>query len=493
MSNIFKFKNSFANTKKTLKYKEYLIIISSLAICLSSQIAVAQTNSINSQVATPTLLPAAEARRNLVLTIRAQAQEVFALSQSKLPAERFPKPSPDFGPDTGDSRRGFGWSVDDKLGGRLLQLSDVHESVVMAFNKAIYGSAAKFMGNEQRPQRDGIPLPFGAWTSNGKHSIVIPVKWLGQPNVEFAQLPPGTDELTHDMLLKDPKSSIGLPFELGELESLGMFLLDDWTSTAIYANLRKSRGISIADESIFSIYLNQGQPQPSPNKEKLQDDRFKCSRTRDVFERKDCLQKLMNDFSEYGQKIIEGKLFNVAAHAPAQWDDIHKRLVIPEINYFLGYDGRRGFCQKNTVCTDAGSYGSGRNSVCYQLNMPLPTSMNVPMTEEQARDYDKRSGGLGKLSVTAVLEVTDPVKLLSSPRMCAADGGVGLNKIVAEGRAVLRQMTIWNDAGSLQAVVFNKAGVSVDVHPLAEIKTLSKVNALSSAGSQSTKPVLETK
>lgn len=462
--------------------------------CLAFPVANAQiTSQTIDQPVQSELSPSAEARRKLVFEIKEQAKTIWALNLAKAPSDRYPKPNPAFGEDSGSKRFPFGWSIQNQ-DGMFLQLSDVRETVVNDFNKAVHGRGITFDYKGASAYSDS--KPYGTFSKASHFALIIPVKWLEQDGVTLFTPPPGTIELTGEMVLKNPKLTVGIPLTVDELESLGIFSIDDIAATAIHFNLKTAQGVRETGDSLFEGHLNRDQAMPSAEKTKLLNLFKKCKRLSDPFERKDCVQQMIKASSDYGQKIVSGKMFNVFARAPTFWDDANKRISIPKISYKFGSDSYRGDCQKDSICMNVGSYGAASNVVCYRLSQQLPRDLNIPMPEEQARALGKQAGGLDKIWIAAaVLEVKEPAKLLSSPRMCTENS----NKVVAEGSAVLRQLTLWTQEVSVYAVLFtdNKsnpsgqaAGYKGDL-----AKPLTTVNALPSSEAQASKrkPVLETK
>ena len=469
----------------------YISLIGILFIgSLMHSIAYAQLVNQNEQI---NISFADQARRNLVISVRNQAIEVWKLSISLNSSKSFPYPKGEFGPNTGNSRFPYGWSIYD-VGGKYIQLSDVNESVVYDFNKAIHGVAKKFDFHGANAFNNS--KPYGAYANDSDFSLILPIKWLLQDEIEFSIPQPGNVELTHESIFNNTKLIVGTSLTQAWLESLGIFTLDDLSATAVFyslADLQKSSGIA---ENLLGNNLDSFQEVKSLDRIKLMGMRKKCMATFETFTRKDCSQELVNAFGAYGKKIVDGKILNLWASGIINWDDSHKRISIPNIHYHFGHETGNE-CQENSICLRLGSYGAANNVMCYKLLNKLPQTLNIPMSEAQVRDLSKQAGGFNNLSsISAILEVTAPIKSLEGPRMCKKNNH---NKVIAEGAALIKQITLWSDKQAEYAIALTNETLNSEsklviptIDAVAPLKAV--VNQLPKNPSLGVpKPVLETK
>lgn len=432
-------------------------------------------------VATPSLL---------VVNLRKQALEVLALYQAGSPASSFPMPNKDLGPDSGNKRFPFGWAIY-KRGEEYLQLSDVHEAVVRDFNQALHGRAEpfKFQGPAAFP--DG--KPYGVYAADSKYSLVFPVRWLVVKAIDPPVQSVSTLHAKRPTSLDTPQSIVGLAYQQDLLESLGVFTLDDMIATGVFYNLKEVGSIHGAGENLLTRFLQNHQHKKATSKTNLLNLQRKCTDTRETFARKDCAEQLKSTFNLYGQSITKAKYLSVIGSAFTTWDDTRKRIDIQRINYRFGNESGN-VCLKDAICLGLGSYGpAGNNLICYHLDKSIPNQMYIPLTDTQARTLSESAGGIDQLrTVSAFLQVTGPIKLLSGPKMCTERSN---NKILAEGTATIKQMVLWssNKAEYVHPLVDGKAVSSATVRINDAIKPLATVSTHKPSGSTTAKPELQTK
>lgn len=326
----------------------------------------------------------------------------------------------------------FGWGLETIKEQKLLILYDVHVEIAQRFNAGMLGRNLVYRWHAV--SNEGRNAPYGVLKPEWGNSIVLPVAWL-------------EDQRYAEDRLKQYRSGkinlTGLGPDQDELEKYNLAWFDRFTATGVVYSKVDLTQTPNALENLASHKFNTLQLSATREIQRIKERQASCKLLGEAFARKDCLEILNLTFAAYGKKFLAFEQFLLAGNSqPSIWNASKSQLEFGQL-------GLRGeLCESGLICESFALFGEGRetpfspqNLVCYRLPEAIPVSLNVPMTEMEARRLSEKSAANQQLNrVAFLIKVTQQPNIYPISRKCKDSEA----RIAAEGRGIIAEKMIWS-------------------------------------------------